>query len=412
MDTTTGNTTLVGVLGSTTPGGLTQLPFLALEISVGPSGVPWIWEEPVSGTVAGETYLLEVQNVEIMFSALYTDTTPMPLGTYTATLSVKSNDPVAETPKVTAVMHIIPEYVTPTATFTTTAPTCLGEATTFVNLSEPGVPPTAYYVWDMGDGTVMTYTGDVQPAFDYTYAAAGLYDVTLQACNLQGYEYVCSSYTETVEILPLAVADFTYVVTGLSVAFTNTSVDADTYLWDFGDGVTDTVASPTHVYAAAGSYTVTLWAFNECGMDMIEMVIEVAEADLALTKDAPASVFFGDTFTYTLTVENLGTDDATNVVLVDTLPASVTFVSATAPCTQAGGVVTCNLGTLANGATAVVEIVVTAPSVAGTITNDATVTADEFDPDLANNDASADTLVEQDIFFYFLPILNKNVLFP
>ena len=108
----------------------------------------------------------------------------------------------------------------------------------------------------------------------------------------------------------------------------------------------------------------------------------------------------------------LGAGDANNVVLVDTLPAGVTFVSATTPCTEAAGVVTCNLGALANGATAVVEIVVTAPSVAGTITNDATVTADEFDPDLANNDASADTLVEQDIFFYFLPILNKNVVFP
>ena len=46
----------------------------------------------------------------------------------------------------------------------------------------------------------------------------------------------------------------------LEYTFTNTSVNADSYEWDFGDGNTSTEASPTHTYAIADNYTVTLTA--------------------------------------------------------------------------------------------------------------------------------------------------------
>jgi Zn-dependent metalloprotease/PKD repeat protein len=42
------------------------------------------------------------------------------------------------------------------------------------------------------------------------------------------------------------------------VNFTNTSVNGSTYLWNFGDGDTSTVANPVHTYTTSGSYTVTL----------------------------------------------------------------------------------------------------------------------------------------------------------
>jgi PKD repeat protein len=41
----------------------------------------------------------------------------------------------------------------------------------------------------------------------------------------------------------------------------------DSCLWDFGDGATSTEEDPSHVYSAAGEYTVTLTAENECGCD-------------------------------------------------------------------------------------------------------------------------------------------------
>jgi PKD repeat protein/type II secretory pathway pseudopilin PulG len=57
-------------------------------------------------------------------------------------------------------------------------------------------------------------------------------------------------------------AAFTYVCTGVSCVFTNGSTDSDgtitTWSWNFGDGGTSTLQNPSHVYAAVGSYTVTL----------------------------------------------------------------------------------------------------------------------------------------------------------
>jgi PKD repeat protein len=52
----------------------------------------------------------------------------------------------------------------------------------------------------------------------------------------------------------------------LEYAFTNTSTDASSYFWDFGDGNTSTEESPTHVYATPDMYTVTLEVTSETGL--------------------------------------------------------------------------------------------------------------------------------------------------
>lgn len=50
-----------------------------------------------------------------------------------------------------------------------------------------------------------------------------------------------------------------------TVRFTNTTTDADTYMWKFGDGATSTEADPTHRYYQSGDFTVTMSATNEKG---------------------------------------------------------------------------------------------------------------------------------------------------
>lgn len=57
------------------------------------------------------------------------------------------------------------------------------------------------------------------------------------------------------------VASFNYVLNGLQVTFTDTSVDAGgitAWNWDFGDGSVATLQNPAHTYAAAGTYSVQL----------------------------------------------------------------------------------------------------------------------------------------------------------
>lgn len=117
-----------------------------------------------------------------------------------------------------------------------------------------------------------------------------------------------------------------------------------------------------------------------------------ASADLAVSQTAtpnPASV--NTPLQFDVTVDNLGPDGATNVVLTDTLPTNATFNSATPSQGTCGapvaGIVTCNLGSIASGGQATVAINVT-PTSTGTATNTASVTADEADPDTTNNSST------------------------
>jgi len=117
-------------------------------------------------------------------------------------------------------------------------------------------------------------------------------------------------------------------------------------------------------------------------------VTVIPNADLAVTKTAsPSPVGVGGNLTYTLTVTNNGPSMATGVTLTDAVPAGVTFVSATPSQGTCTVTVSCNLGTLANAAKATVTIIVK-PTLADFITNTASVTATETDPNLANNTAS------------------------
>jgi uncharacterized repeat protein (TIGR01451 family) len=127
-------------------------------------------------------------------------------------------------------------------------------------------------------------------------------------------------------------------------------------------------------------------------------------ADLAITKTADRVVVQpgGDLF-YTLTVTNLGPDPANDVIVTDTLPAGVTFIVATDDCTQGPPTtLTCRLGDLANGQTVSFVVKVRVKTnilvyVGGstTITNSATVTSSQFDPDNTNNTAKVTTIIEK-----------------
>jgi uncharacterized repeat protein (TIGR01451 family) len=119
-------------------------------------------------------------------------------------------------------------------------------------------------------------------------------------------------------------------------------------------------------------------------------------ADLAMAVvDSPDPVLLGNGLTYTLFVTNLGQIIATNVTVANTLPAGVSFVSATpSGYTLAGGVVTfTNLGNLGTGETASAIIAVQA-NVEGTLTNTAACGSSGPDPLLGNNSVSVNTLVE------------------
>ena len=129
-------------------------------------------------------------------------------------------------------------------------------------------------------------------------------------------------------------------------------------------------------------------------------VTVVAEADLSVTKSVSAAASqIGGTLTYDMVVANAGPSSAANVVVSDTLPSGVTFVSGTGPAgevlSEVGGVVTANMASLASGANGTISITVSIdPGAASSISNNVSVVSDTGDSNPANDSAVASTTVD------------------
>ena len=132
------------------------------------------------------------------------------------------------------------------------------------------------------------------------------------------------------------------------------------------------------------------------------VVAQTCKADLSITKsDAPDPAHVGQNLTYTIVVRNTGPgpDTATGVTVNDQLPKNAGYGSTTTTkgsCVlkPSKNIVSCDIGSVASGASVTITIVVK-PTSKGTITNSASVTAvSPPDPNTANNTATATTTVQ------------------
>src|SRR6185295_3774949 len=114
--------------------------------------------------------------------------------------------------------------------------------------------------------------------------------------------------------------------------------------------------------------------------------------------DSLDPVTVGSDITYTITVTNNGIGSASNVVVTDNLPSSLTFVSCNSSgggvCGGAGNNRTINFSSLGVGASATITIVGTVNGTGGaSISNTASVSSATTDPNNANDSAIATTTV-------------------
>lgn len=156
-----------------------------------------------------------------------------------------------------------------------------------------------------------------------------------------------------------------------------------------GTNITDTVtANATNIVPNLTS--------NSASATVV--VANANSADMAIVKTAtPNPVTEGTPLLYSLAITNNGPATATDVTITDTLPSTVTYLSSTATqgsCSEAGGTVTCLLGTMLDAGTATVSIL-TIPGQAGVISNTANVTADQTDSNLTNNTSTVSVTVLQ-----------------
>jgi len=160
--------------------------------------------------------------------------------------------------------ELMPSF--PVADFISSSPDWLGQMTLFTNTT--AVTGCVSYLWSFGDGNIST---TVHPA--YLYVDPGAYSVVLTATNDVG----TSVATATVEIYDVAFITSSPDWLGQTTFFTNTSVlgGMATYLWEFGDGVTSTLESPTHTYLIPGLYSVTLTVNTDAGSKVVTDTVSV-----------------------------------------------------------------------------------------------------------------------------------------
>jgi gliding motility-associated-like protein len=180
--------------------------------------------------------------------------------------------------------------------------------------------PGAVFDWNFGDGSYGTGSTTT-----HVFNSSGTYNVSLTATSVHGC--VASDLIESyVDIARTPVAEFSYNpdeidISDTRVQFDNSSVDADYYIWNFGDGSSEvTSTNAMHEYEPIGNtnYTVKLIAGSDHGcMDQTEQLIKIKDVLIfhvpnAFTPDGdtfneefkPIFVSGYDIFDYHLTIYN------------------------------------------------------------------------------------------------------------
>ena len=179
-------------------------------------------------------------------------------------------------------------------------PLCIGSDISIANLTDDiDFNSEVEYVWNITD------LGSFSDR-DLTLNFSSTGEKTIE---LQSTYRTCTStvFSETITINDLPTADFlaTSVCLNNETQFTNGSINGSTYHWDFGDSFESTAESPSHLYAEAGNYTVTLTTTNSDGCQDVEP-IEIAVLplpDVAFDYDVPCTSTDGIQFTDLSTVD-------------------------------------------------------------------------------------------------------------
>lgn len=157
-----------------------------------------------------------------------------------------------------SITQVIDVFQSPVPAFIPTS-FCENEVASFTDQStSSGGDPIITWAWDFGDGNSSTQQNPT-----HIYTASGpisvILDVSTAFCSAS------DTITVTVETAPIAAfnPDVTIGCSPLGINFTNTSsVNAVSFLWDFGDGNTSTATNPTYTYinnyGVDTTFTVTL----------------------------------------------------------------------------------------------------------------------------------------------------------
>jgi uncharacterized repeat protein (TIGR01451 family) len=151
------------------------------------------------------------------------------------------------------------------------------------------------------------------------------------------------------------------------------------------------LANPFANTASVTAFEVDLNTANNTNTVSTGLTLPVSDLSLAVVP-ATNVVIAGSNVTYSIIVSNAGPGNALNVSLTNTLPPGLSSITVSNPLgnySVGGGLVTAGISKLTAASTAIITIRGTAPGVAATLTNNASVATASQDTNSANNGASA-----------------------
>ena len=206
-------------------------------------------------------------------------------GSFNVTLTALSTDNCSASLTKAITIDSVPTIVY------TTANVCKGNAIDFTNTSTPSGGTNN---WSFGDGN---NSSSLSP--NYTYSSEGSYNCSLTYTAPNG----CSeTLNKTVDIYPQPVSKFTHpsVSEQNSFMLSNSSfVTSGTigYQWNFGDGNSSTVISPTHTYSDTGMFDIQLISYNQNCRDTLTK--SVVSNPIATPNFTVANLCQGDSTQFT-----------------------------------------------------------------------------------------------------------------
>ena len=134
---------------------------------------------------------------------------------------------------------------------------------------------------NMNDVSLKNIVGTAGPT---KFTGAG----ELKDFNAEPDQGLKSAFDFTLVLDDVPVAGFTTDINTYDVDFTNTSTNATSYSWNFGDGNTSSETNPSHTYLNDGMYDVVLTATNNCGSVNFTQTVNIANTPTANWTSGPS----------------------------------------------------------------------------------------------------------------------------
>jgi len=214
-------------------------------------------------------------------------------GEYTVNLQVIDINECTST-----ISHIIDVHPTPIVAFNPSLPTCQNSEIQFTDYTTTGSSYVIQWVWDMGDGNIITIDYPDSPDITHVYATSGTFQVDLWVITTDSCE---NSASQQVVIIDSPIADFTFedACVNQDAQFTDNSTPTGGYaisqwIWNFDDPASGNnnfsyIQNPVHSFTQAGTYNVSLEVFNTegCSDTLIQQITPGDQPPVEFITSAP-----------------------------------------------------------------------------------------------------------------------------